>query len=146
MDEKTLVAEYFAKFNNEWEKESPAGEEALQILSSGKHVPPEYIEFLRYSNGGIGEIPVDPGQFILWRAEDLEAKNKMFQCERNDWFAFGSSGGGSYFVFSTREQGFPVYQTDANAIGDPDGTEKVAENFLEFLRLFGTGEWEEEFE
>ncbi len=136
------IKNYFTRTEYSWEIAAPAGKETLAKMEFPlKKFAAPYWEFLRLCDGGEGVIPVSPGYFQLWSAEKLEESNKLLQSELTGLYAFGSSGGGCYYVFNMKEINSPVYTTDACAIGDPDGTEKVAETFQEFLQLFGTGEW-----
>ena len=50
-----------------WSRNDQASTEAIQDLVSkcAIELPGKYLEFLRYSNGGEGELGVEPGWFQL---------------------------------------------------------------------------------
>jgi hypothetical protein len=65
----------------DWKREPPANETAIQklIQESGIDFPEEYLEFLRYSNGGDGELGIEPYWFDIFPAEEvLEALAWIF--------------------------------------------------------------------
>jgi hypothetical protein len=74
----------------------------------GKRLPVEYIEFLRFSNGGEGFV--GEHYLILWGAEELGPSNR--DCEVEEYapglLMFGSDGGGEAFGFDTRVSDWPV--------------------------------------
>ena len=90
-----------------WERESPANPEAVQKLMAEAHVelPDEYLELLRYSNGGEGNLAVEPGWFQLWPAEKVIEFNEGYEVNKfiPGFFGFGSSGGGEMLALDTRE-------------------------------------------
>ena len=56
-----------------WDRESPASSDLIEnlVLESGLQLPEDYLDFLRLSNGGEGELPVDPFWFQIWPAEEV---------------------------------------------------------------------------
>jgi hypothetical protein len=90
-----------------WDREAPASPEAIRklVAESKIELPEEYLALLRYSNGGEGELAVEPGWFQLWPAEKVVKLNKGYEVEQNvpGFFGFGSNGGGEMLAFDTRE-------------------------------------------
>jgi len=52
---------------SKWDKEPPAERKALEQLTqeAGVSLPEDYLTFLAYSNGGEGELGINPGWFSL---------------------------------------------------------------------------------
>jgi hypothetical protein len=122
-------------------REPPASPEAVQSLSAGAPpgLPDEYFELLRFSNGGGGELGVEPGWFQLWRAEDmLEFNQKSGLTEfLPGFFGFGSNGGGEILALDLRA-GPTCQVVMVTATGlDLDDVVTIADTFSEFLEALG---------
>ncbi len=98
-----LVADSSAK----WDREAPAEHEAIHRLVAEALVdlPEEYLTLLRHSNGGEGELGVEPGWFQLWPTEKVIEYNNDYEVAENvpGSFGFGSSGGGEMLAFDMRD-------------------------------------------
>lgn len=90
----------------EWHFKRPCSDEALRqlIYSAIVELPPEYLAYLRESNGGGGDISVEPGLLYLWEAEEVPRNNDGYEVHLNvpGFYAFGTSGGGEMFAFDAR--------------------------------------------
>ncbi len=92
--------------NTHWYPQAPASRTALGTLiaTCGVTLPDEYVSFLAFSNGGAGELGVEPGWFSLWPAEEVVTLNQAYGIP--EWlpgfFGFGSNGGGELLAFDTR--------------------------------------------
>jgi hypothetical protein len=90
----------------EWDAAPGAPERAILDLIAGAGIPlpSDYVTFLAESNGGEGELRVQPYWLILWPAEEVLGNNDGYQVKQ--WvpglFAIGSSGGGEMFAFDCR--------------------------------------------
>ena len=97
-----LVADSSAK----WDREVPADPKAIQQLVAEALVdlPEEYLTLLQHSNGGEGELGVEPGWFQLWPNEKVIEYNNSYEVAENvpGFFGFGSSGGGELLAFDMR--------------------------------------------
>ena len=91
----------------EWGRAEPASEEAIEALKkfASFELPEDYLTFLRLSNGGEGELGVQPYWFQIWRAEEVAKWNQGYEIAEYfpGYFAFGGSGGGDWLAF--RETG-----------------------------------------
>jgi hypothetical protein len=119
----------------------PASEGAIRqlIVNAGIELPSDYIAFLSKSNGGEGELGVEPGWFRIWEAEETLANNADYSTDKYvpEFFAFGSSGGGEMFAFDLREgHGGEVVMIPFVPMNIKDAR-KVARNFTEFASWFG---------
>ena len=120
----------------------PASENVISSLSNrvGFELPSDYLEFLRFSNGGCGDLPVQPWCFdSLWTAEQLADSNR--DCEVAEYcpgfFGIGTSGGGEMFAFDMREpQPWPVVIVPFIGM-EPEAALLVASDFLSFVAMFG---------
>src|SRR5687768_1836267 len=96
-----------------WQRrESPASPEALRRLASAAPValPLEYLDLLATSDGGEGELGVEPGWFQLWPAEEVLELNRGCRLPESlpGFFGFGSNGGGELLALDLR--GGPPYK------------------------------------
>jgi cell wall assembly regulator SMI1 len=70
---------------------------------AGMALPPEYHEFLRFTNGGEGFI--GPNSYaMLWKISELLEFNREYQVQEYapGLLLFGSSGAGEAFAFDLR--------------------------------------------
>lgn len=124
-----------------WARAEPATELALQIMLGqiDLNLPIDYLDFLRCSNGGEGELPIPPYWFQIWAAEAVADANRDYNVTTNlpGYFAFGSSGGGELFLFDTRREPFrriftvPVIPMDENLAIE------IAPDFQSFIAYMG---------
>ena len=99
----------------------------------GLKLPAEYMEFLKFANGGEGFIGRE--HVILWGVEELASMNQSYEVQKYvpGLLIFGSNGGGEAYGFDSRTPHWPVVQVpfvgmdwrDARSLGDL---------FSEFLR------------
>ena len=125
-----------------WMPALPASADAISCLvrDAGFDLPVEYLDFLRFSNGGCGDIPVDPWCFDgLWRAEELLVCNRDYEVAKYcpGFFGVGTSGGGEMFAFDMRKsQPWPVVHVPFIGM-EPDAALPVAPDFRSFIQMFG---------
>ncbi len=91
----------------EWNRQPPATQDSIEALASdcSLDLPKQYLEFLTLSNGGEGELGVDPGWFQLWPVEEVLDLNRDYGIDEflPGFFGFGSNGGGELLAFDTRD-------------------------------------------
>ena len=106
----------------------------------GVDLPSDYLDFLRFSDGGCGSIPVDPWCFDgLWKATELAEFNRGYQVATYcpGFFGIGSSGGGEMFAFDMRgAQPWPVVHVPFIGM-EPAAALPVAPDFHSFVAMFG---------
>src|SRR5262245_6162927 len=108
------ISEVARANSSKWMPAAAASEDSIARLvgSVAFELPLDYLEFLRVSNGGCGNIPVDPWCFdSLWTAEELVGCNRDYEVAEYcpGFFGIGSSGGGEMFAFDMRKtQPWPV--------------------------------------
>ena len=88
-----------------WTRAEPAPAEAIEQLAAGlPDLPPDYLAFLRLSNGGEGRLPADPGWFQLWPAQEVVALNGAYSVPEflPGFIGVGSSGGPEMLALGAR--------------------------------------------
>lgn len=134
MDARQVVTARIASWQTH---ASPATEEQIEALKKAAPfaLPAEYVELLRVTNGGEGELSLDPGWFQIWPAQEVQAHNVGYKvCDFHPGFwGFGSSGGGVMFAFRHEA---PVFGVPFDSI-DPRDTYIVARDFGQFLLAMG---------
>ncbi|BFG81300.1 hypothetical protein PTKU46_93340 [Paraburkholderia terrae] len=119
-----------------WKKVPGASEVAVNFLrtSAGIELPSEYVELLRFSNGGEGPLPDPYYVFCLDHAEHASRPENARLYP--GWFVFGGNGGLELFALDlTGTSPWPVVSFDGI---DPDGSvRRVADDFGKFLELVG---------
>jgi hypothetical protein len=124
-----------------WHQAAPATETQLAALTSavGASLPEAYVAYLRGSNGGEGDLGVEPGWVSLWPAETVCDNNDSYQVSK--WlpgcFGFASNGGGELLAFDLRAaQPYPIVMVPFIGMC-PEDAVQVAASFEEFQRAFG---------
>jgi hypothetical protein len=88
-----------------WQAAPPATELALGHLQTeaGVRLPADYLSFLAATNGGEGDLGIEPGWLQIWPADEVLAHNVGYQVSERlpGSFAFGTNGGGELLVFDT---------------------------------------------
>ncbi|WKJ91611.1 SMI1/KNR4 family protein [Methylomonas montana] len=100
--------------------------------------PVEYLELLRYSNGGEGELSLEPLWFQLfdiafaiqlWRDEN-------YRREYPDLFFFGSNGGLESITFDMSNfKPWPIVMVDC--IAGLDSAGRISSSIEEFIQRIG---------
>ena len=92
-----------------WRFASPADAAAIALLRSAapSTLPDSYFALLRVTNGGEGDLGVDPGWFVPWPVKDVLLNNREYQIAKfaPGLFGFGSNGGGECLAFDLRDAG-----------------------------------------
>ena len=123
-----------------WRRADSANEEQLQKLRAvlSRSVPDAYFEFLRFSNGGEGDLAVRPGWFCPWPAEEVLAHNDGYRVSDffGNFLGFGSNGGGELLAFDCRASTpWPIVMIPF--IGGAEHAERISDDFEQFLACIG---------
>jgi len=91
---------------DQWDRAPGATPEAISTLvaSLSLKLPIDYLDFLQFSNGADGPLPVQPLWCSLFKAEELVVCNQDYEIAKYlpGYLAIGSSGGGEVILFDTR--------------------------------------------
>ena len=93
----TLLAALVADRSRMWTRQPPASSEVVATLAATlPALPPDYLAWLALSNGGEGELGVEPGWFALWPAEEVAPLNAAYEIAAllPGFIGIGSNGGG----------------------------------------------------
>ncbi len=74
-------------------------------------LPDDYIEFLRFTNGGEGFIG-EQSYIMLWPIQDMIELNKSYKVNEyaSGLFLFGSNGGGEAYAFDISSKHMNIVQ------------------------------------
>ena len=127
--------------NGTWRPAAPAGELALKTLRDQATVrlPTAYLQQLATSNGGEGDLGVDPGWIVFWPAEEVLSLNTTYSLPEflPGFFGFGSNGGGELLAFDVRgEEPYPVAMVPFIPL-DPREAVQIAGSFDEIRDSIG---------
>jgi hypothetical protein len=123
-----------------WQQRAPAAAWQIARLraESGLELPWAYLHLLQTSNGGEGFLPVPPGRFVLWPAQEVLALNRRFDVHDNypGLFGFGSDGAATLLALDMRLQApWPVVHVPF--IGLVEEIREVASSFETLRPLLG---------
>lgn len=134
------VAELLSEPGREWRKVDGASLPHIAELKSALpfEPPAEYVEFLRYSNGGEGELALEPLWFQLFDvAYAIQLwRDDNYRREYPDLFFFGSNGGlESIAIDMSCPQPWPIVMVDC--IAGLDSARRVSCSIEEFIERVG---------
>ncbi len=123
-----------------WTPNPPADEAAIARLcaSAPFEFPAEYLELLRFCNGGYGEIEAPPLLFWLDPIERAVERNEL--CHNDGAFAafwlFGHNGGLEAIAFDLRERSpLPIVMIDC--IAGEGSAKRIADTMADFVAKIG---------
>lgn len=126
------------KPERQWSCEVGAAAAALEQLRCDAPVilPEELFAFYAVSNGGEGELEIQPGWFALWCAQDIVSLNVEYavDSEYPGYFGFGSNGGGELLAFEVVNGGCGRVAMLAFIGGEPI---VIADSFSQFIMSIG---------
>jgi hypothetical protein len=120
---------------------SPMSANALREVTGAMAgvVKGAYLQFLANSNGAEGDLGVEPGHIVFWRAGELLAQNSKYKIAElaPGFFGFASDGNELLFAFDMRKDG--LWPIVTMSIKHLDGNEavQVAPSFVALLTAFG---------
>ena len=89
-----------------WRPAKPADATTVAglVAAAPLKLPQPYLDLLAQSNGGEGDLAVEPGWISFWPAEDVVAHNMGYEVGRYapGYWGFGSNGGGELLAFDYR--------------------------------------------
>ena len=124
-----------------WQAKGPASEAEIALLVSRARadLPQEYLELLRFSNGGEGPVALPPLWFQLYAAKDcieLAHANQWVLEQFPTFMFFGSNGGLESIAFDLRVgPPWPIVMIDQ--IAGPESAEEIAPHMAAFIEAIG---------
>ena len=102
-----------------WNSNKDTNLNDIVIVEEQLHIvfPEDYLEFLKWSNGGEGYI--EKNYVSLWKVEDLEVLNREYQIQTylsKGYLGIGTDGGGICYGFCLEKQ-FAIFKCP---LGDLD--------------------------
>lgn len=135
------IADQIANPQGVWRGAPPASKEFIAELVAKAPIkfPITYLELLLVSNGGEGDISVEPGWFAPWPAQEVMQHNAGYQVADNlpGFFGFGSNGAGELLAFDARRsQPWPVVMVPFIPM-ETNEVVQIARDFDEFAKAIG---------
>jgi hypothetical protein len=124
-----------------WKLKSPAHARVLLALRNQAPVslPTSYFEQLAISNGGEGDLGLEPGWIQFWPAESVLELNADYRISEllPGLCGFGSSGGGELLAFDARSgEPYPIVAVPFVPM-ELEDVVQIAESFDELRRQLG---------
>lgn len=124
-----------------WRRAPPASEAAIQklLVDCGLNLPRAYLDHLRWSNGGEGDLALEPGWVCFWSTEEVVESNIDYEVAEYlpGFFGFGSNGGGELLAFKVEaSEPWPIYMVPFVPM-EKEAAYIIAKNFEEFSAAVG---------
>jgi hypothetical protein len=125
----------------EWHVKEPSSEtEITQLATQAKApLPTEYVELLRFSNGGEGPLALAPLYLQLYSVKDcieLFHNDQQLREEFSNFVFFGSNGGLELIAFDLRPgPPWPIVMIDP--IAGLESAEQIAPDMMTFIEAIG---------
>ena len=134
------VADILSNPAREWTPKPPADGDIIDELQAITPfpLPPEYLELLRFCDGGFGELNAAPLLFGLDSADEaVEYNESEFRREQfPDFWFFGGNGGLERIAFDLRA-GPPWRIVMIDPIAGPESAEIIAPDMATFIGMIG---------
>src|SRR5262249_49133489 len=125
-----------------WNPAPPATKESVELAEQCLKLtfPDVYKDFLCYSNGGEGDLPIQLGLVRFWSADELADANADYEVEQwiPGFIGIGSNGGGEMIAFDTRQECWGVYLVPFVPMDEAEAL-PLAPDFESFLGMIGKG-------
>jgi hypothetical protein len=102
-------------------------------------LPESYLQLLAVTNGGEGDLGVEPGWISFWSAEEVLDLNQSYELAQHvpGLFGIGSNGGGELIALDSREElPFPVVAIPFSPL-DAEDAMVIAPNFDALVSFLG---------
>ena len=136
------IADILRENVDKWAVRPPAAtEEAIENLvrDAGVALPTDYLQFLRFANGGEGDLGVQPWYFQVWTAEDAIENNRSYNVPEflPGFFGFGTNLGDELLAFDVRRRGESrVFMIPMIPMSESDAVE-IVPDFETFAMVCG---------
>ena len=134
-----LVTRILSRIERKWGKFLPATDLEIEQLSSLTEIdfPQEFLDLLKFSNGGEGDIALPPLIFQLDRIREIIslAEDDFYRNEFPNFLFFGGNGGLEMIAFDLRTKPYPIVMIDP--IGGEESAVEIAPTIAEFINAIG---------
>ena len=101
-------------------------------------MPEEYLELLRFSNGGEGDLALLPLLFVLFDVDEVlkMLSDRFYRDEFHDFLSFGGNGGLEQIAFALRKgEPYPIVMIDL--IAGSESAVEIAPDMAQFVEAIG---------
>ena len=134
------ISEILTEPAREWSAKPPADEDELAELRESVpfELPSEYIELLRYCDGGSGQLDAPPLLFHMDSIAESVEHNEMWRKEGQyaDFWFIGGNGGLETIGFDLRS-GPPWPLVMIDCIAGDDSARRIAADMADFVEKIG---------
>ncbi len=134
-----FVSQLLSQPERNWDGLLPASEaEIEELVNSVKfELPQEFLDLLRFSKGGEGNIALLPLIFCLNKIQEIInlVNDEFYQSQFPDFLFFGGNGGLKMIAFDLRKTPYPIAMIDP--IADEESAIEIAPNIAEFINAIG---------
>ena len=133
------ISDLLTQPNRRWKRFSPANEAEIKELvnSVETNLPQEFLDLLEFSNGGEGDIALQPLLFYLYEIKEIInlKKNEFYKTEFPNHLFFGGNGGLEIIAFDLRKNPYSVVMIDP--IAGEESAIEISPNIAEFIKAIG---------
>lgn len=134
------ISEILTESGREWTSNPPADEDKIAELRelAPFDLPTEYVELLRYCDGGYGELNAAPLLFHMDSIAESVEHNEMWRKngQYTDFWFIGGNGGLETIGFDLRA-GPPWPLVMIDCIAGEDSAKRIASDIAEFVEKIG---------
>ena len=135
----SFIAEWLNEPERNWNGLPSASEEEVKDLKNSIEIelPEEFLDLLRFSNGGEGDIALPPLIFILDNTQEIIGlqKDEFYKNEFPNYLFFGGNGGLEMIAFDLRKKPYSIVMIDP--IAGEESAIEIAPNITEFIKAIG---------
>lgn len=135
----SFVSETLNQSNKNWNGLPSATEAEIEELKNEVEIelPPEFLDLLRFSNGGEGDVALPSLNFKL---DDIQGiislrNDEFYRKEFPNSFFFGGNGGLEMIAFDLRKNPYSIVTIDP--IGGEESAIEISPNITEFIKAIG---------
>lgn len=132
----SFISELLKESNRQWTGFPPATDAELEKLRHAIDVdfPLLFLDLLRFSNGGEGELALPPLLFCLDSIDEIIEMNQdeFYASKFPEFLFFGGNGGLELIAFDLKKAPFPIVMVDP--VSGEDSVIRIASSFDEFIK------------
>lgn len=134
-----FVSQLLSQPERNWHGFPPATKAEIDALvnSIKLELPQEFLDLLRFSNGGEGKIALPPLIFCLDKIQEIISliNDEFYQSQFPNFLFFGGNGNIEMIAFDLRKQHYSIAMIDP--IAGEESAIEIAPNITEFINAIG---------